>query len=94
MAAVPLVLLSLVQPDPVDERLPTLRFLADEQRQDSSNPLLKRLQRSLLLLIRLAVIVLFALEHNDSQFSTLRRSLDRLDTGEDLFGSFESVWVG
>ncbi len=59
-AAIPLVLLYLVRPDPVRKRLPTLRFLGDERRQDSSNPLLERLQRNLLLLLQLLAILLFA----------------------------------
>ena len=60
LAAIPLVLLYLIRPDPVRKRLPTLRFLGDQRRQDSSNPLLEQLQRNLLLLIQLVAILLFA----------------------------------
>ena len=60
LAAIPLVLLYLIRPDPVRRRLPTLRFLGDERRQDASNPLWERLQRNLLLLIQLLAILVFA----------------------------------
>ena len=60
LAAIPLILLYLIRPDPIRKRLPTLRFLGDESRQDASNPLLERLQRNFLLLIQLLAILLFA----------------------------------
>jgi len=59
-AAIPLVLLYLVRPDPVRYRLPTLRFLREERRTESANPLVERLRRSLLLLIQLLVLLLLA----------------------------------
>ena len=60
LAAIPLILLYLIRPDPVRRRLPTLRFLGDERRKDASNPLLERLQRNFLLLIQLLAILVFA----------------------------------
>ena len=57
LAAVPVVLLYLVQPDPRRIELPTIRFLLDERGEDASNPLFERLKRSLLLLLQLLVIV-------------------------------------
>lgn len=60
LAAVPVVLLYLVQPDPRRVELPTLRFLLDEEGEDAANPLLERLKRSLLLLLQLLVIVTLA----------------------------------
>lgn len=58
--AVPIVLLYLIRPDPSEVQLPTFRFLAEEERQQSSTPLLERLSRSLLLLLQLLVILLLA----------------------------------
>ena len=57
LAAVPVVLLYLIQPDPRRVELPTIRFLLDERREDASNPLFERIKRSLLLLLQLLVIV-------------------------------------
>jgi hypothetical protein len=60
LAAVPVIVLYLVQPDPRRVELPTLRLLLDDDERDASNPLLERLRRSLLLLLQLLVIVAFA----------------------------------
>jgi len=60
LAAVPIVVLYLVQPDPRRVELPTLQFLLDEDERDASNPLLERLRRSLLLLLQLLVVVALA----------------------------------
>jgi hypothetical protein len=60
LAVVPVVVLYLIQPDPVRVDLPTLRFLAEERGSDTSNPLLERLRRNLLLLLQILVIVLLA----------------------------------
>lgn len=59
-AAVPLVVLYLVQPKPKRYRLPTLRFLSRESGQSAASPLLERLRRSLLLLLQLLAIVTLA----------------------------------
>ncbi|QCC47922.1 vWA domain-containing protein [Halobellus limi] len=60
LAAVPVVLLYLVRPDPRRVTLPTVRFLTDADGTSSSRPLLERLKRSALLLLQLLAIVLFA----------------------------------
>ncbi len=58
--AVPIVLLYLIRPDPSEVELPTFRFLTEEERQQSTTPLLERLSRSLLLLLQLLVVLLLA----------------------------------
>jgi len=60
LAAVPILLLYLVRPDPRRVTLPTVRFLRDSDGTSSSTPLLERLKRSALLLLQLLAIVLFA----------------------------------
>ncbi|RLM59293.1 hypothetical protein DVK02_00645 [Halobellus sp. Atlit-31R] len=60
LAAVPVIILYLVRPDPRRVPLPTLRFLTDSDGTASSTPLLERLKRSALLLLQLLAIVLFA----------------------------------
>ncbi|MFD1599687.1 vWA domain-containing protein [Halobellus rarus] len=60
LAAVPVVLLYLIRPDPRRVTLPTVRFLSDSDGRSSSRPLLERLKRSALLLLQLLAIVLFA----------------------------------
>ena len=60
VAAVPVILLYLVRPDPRRVTLPTIRFLTDSDGTSSSTPLLERLKRSALLLLQLLAIVLFA----------------------------------
>ena len=57
LAAVPVVVLYLIQPDPRRVELPTIRFLFEERGEDASNPLLERIKRSLLLLLQLLVVV-------------------------------------
>jgi hypothetical protein len=59
LVAIPIILLYLVRPDPIRERLPTYRFLAQEEGESRSNPFVERLRRNLLLLLQvLAVLVL------------------------------------
>ncbi|MEF8852476.1 MAG: BatA domain-containing protein [Haloarculaceae archaeon] len=58
--AVPVVLLYLIRPDPERVTLPTFRFLAEEERQRATQPLLERLSRSLLLAIQVLAIVALA----------------------------------
>jgi len=58
--AVPIILLYLIRPDPSEVELPTFRFLTEEERQQSTTPLLERLSRSLLLLLQLLIILLLA----------------------------------
>ncbi|MFB6304451.1 MAG: BatA domain-containing protein [Haloferacaceae archaeon] len=60
-ALVPLALLYLVRPDPERTELPTLRFLVEEEGRDSTNPLLERLRRNLLLVLQALVVVALAL---------------------------------
>ncbi|SFG08791.1 N-terminal double-transmembrane domain-containing protein [Halopelagius inordinatus] len=60
LLAVPIVVLYLVRPDPRKVKLPTFRFLAEDRREDASNPLFERLQRSVLLLLQLLAVLLFA----------------------------------
>jgi len=60
LAAVPIVVLYLVRPEPERFELPTFQFLSSEQRQQSTSPLLERLSRSLLLLVQLLVVLLLA----------------------------------
>ena len=57
---VPIVLLYLIRPDPEQVELPTFRFVADEQRQRATTPLLERIARSLLLLIQILAVLLLA----------------------------------
>lgn len=59
-AAVPILLLYLVKPDPEQLSLPTVRFLADESSKESANPVLKRLRRDLLLLVQLLAVAALA----------------------------------
>ncbi|MFB6089527.1 MAG: BatA domain-containing protein [Halobellus sp.] len=61
LAAVPVIVLYLVRPDPRRVTLPTLRFLSDSSGTSSSTPLLERLKRNALLLLQLLAIALFAL---------------------------------
>lgn len=60
IVVVPIILLYLIRPDPSRVELPTFRFLTEEERQQSTTPLLERLSRSLLLLLQLLVILLLA----------------------------------
>jgi hypothetical protein len=60
LAAVPIVILYLIRPEPERVEIPTFRFLVAEERQRSTTPLLERLSRSLLLLIQLLAILLLA----------------------------------
>ncbi|WP_336022539.1 BatA and WFA domain-containing protein [Halobellus salinisoli] len=60
LAAIPVLLLYLVRPDPRRVTLPTVRFLTDSDGTSSSTPLLERLKRSALLLLQLLAIILFA----------------------------------
>jgi len=58
--AIPVVLLYLIRPDPERFELPTFRFLAEEERQRATQPLIERLSRSLLLLIQVLAILALA----------------------------------
>jgi len=58
--AVTLVVPYLIRPDPDRVRLPTVRFLAERERQRSTTPLFERLSRSLLLVIQLVALALLA----------------------------------
>jgi len=60
LAGVPIVLLYLVRPDPPEVDLPTVQFLRQEQRQESTTPLFERLSRSTLLAIQLLAVLLLA----------------------------------
>ena len=60
LAAVPVVVLYLIRPDPARVDLPTLRFLDEDAGTDATNPLLERLRRNLLMLLQVLVIVLLA----------------------------------
>jgi hypothetical protein len=60
-ALVPLALLYLIRPDPERVELPTLDFLVEDEGRDSTNPLVERLRRNLLLLLQALVIVALAL---------------------------------
>ena len=60
LAAVPIILLYLVRPEPSRLELPTFRFLSDAEREDASRPVWERLSRSLLLIIQLMAILVFA----------------------------------
>ncbi|RDI70712.1 vWA domain-containing protein [Halopelagius longus] len=60
LLAVPIIVLYLIRPDPRRVELPTFRFLAEDRREDASNPLFERLQRSVLLLLQLLVVLLVA----------------------------------
>jgi hypothetical protein len=44
-AAIPILILYLVKPDPVALSLPTFRFLVADAEQESTNPVLKRLDK-------------------------------------------------
>ena len=61
LAAVPVVYLYLIQPDPQEIELPTVRFIFEEEEQDSSRPLFDRLRRNTLLLLQLLIIVILAI---------------------------------
>jgi hypothetical protein len=58
--ALPIVILYLVRPDPQRYRLPTLRFLSEDTGEDSTNAVLERLQRNVLLLLQLLVLLALA----------------------------------
>ena len=60
LAVIPILILYLIQPDPQYVKLPTLRFLFDEEGESASNPLLERLSRNLLLLLQLLVVITLA----------------------------------
>jgi hypothetical protein len=60
LAALPVIVLYLIRPDPRRLRLPTTRFLADADGTSSSRPLFERLQRNAVLLLQLLAILLFA----------------------------------
>jgi hypothetical protein len=60
LALLPLAVLYLVRPDPETVRFPTMRFLTEDRKQDTTNPLLERLRRNLLFLLQALVIVLLA----------------------------------
>jgi hypothetical protein len=60
LSVVPLVVLYLVRPDPLEVELPTLRFLTERTRQETTNPILEQLRRNLLLLLQVLVLVLLA----------------------------------
>ncbi|MFC5365769.1 vWA domain-containing protein [Salinirubrum litoreum] len=59
-SVIPVILLYLIRPDPMEVDLPTLRFLVEQTRQDTTNPLLEQLRRNLLLFLQIAVLVLLA----------------------------------
>lgn len=59
-AAVPIVLVYLVRPDPREVELPTLRFLTEGSGAAPDSPALERLRRELLLLLQLLVVVAVA----------------------------------
>jgi hypothetical protein len=58
--AVPIILLYFVRPDPSRMRLPTFRFLREQEKQRATTPLMERLSRSVLLLIQLLALALLA----------------------------------
>ncbi|MFC7250836.1 BatA domain-containing protein [Halomicroarcula sp. GCM10025324] len=58
--AIPIVVLYFIRPEPQRMELPTFRFLANDERQQATNPLLERLSRSLLLLVQLLALLLLA----------------------------------
>jgi len=60
LALIPLAVLYLVRPDPETVRFPTMRFLTEDRKQDTTNPLFERLRRNLLFLLQALVIVLLA----------------------------------
>ena len=60
LAALPVIVLYLIRPEPRRLRLPTVRFLIDAEGTSSSRPLFQRLQRNLVLLLQLLAILLFA----------------------------------
>ncbi len=60
LAALPVIVLYLIRPDPRRLRLPTTRFLVDADGTSSSRPLFERLKRNLVLLLQLLAILLFA----------------------------------
>jgi hypothetical protein len=60
LAAVPIVVLYLIRPDPRRFDLPTLRFLVEDRGTDATNPLLERLRRNILLILQILVVVLLA----------------------------------
>ncbi len=61
LAAVPILVLYLIRPDPRRVDLPTLRFLVEERGTDATNPLFERLRRNLLLILQILVVALLAL---------------------------------
>ncbi|MBB6646128.1 DUF7408 domain-containing protein [Halobellus ruber] len=60
VAALPVIVLYLIRPDPRRLRLPTTRFLIDAEGTSSSRPLFERLKRNVILLLQLLAILLFA----------------------------------
>jgi hypothetical protein len=59
-SVIPVILLYLIRPDPMEVDLPTLRFLTEQTRQDTTNPLLEQLRRNLLLFLQITVLILLA----------------------------------
>lgn len=59
-AAVPIILVYLVRPDPRNIELPTLRFLTEGVGATPDSPALERLRRELLLLLQLLVVIAVA----------------------------------
>ncbi|MFB6223092.1 MAG: BatA domain-containing protein [Haloarcula sp.] len=60
LAALPIVVLYLIQPDPQEVSLPTFQFLVEGERQQSATPFFERLSRSHLLLLQLLVVLVLA----------------------------------
>ena len=60
LAAIPVVILYLIRPDPRRLRLPTVRFLTDGDGTSSSRPLFERLKRNAVFALQLLAILLFA----------------------------------
>ena len=73
--AVTLVVPYLIRPDPDRVRLPTVRFLAERERQRSTTPLFERLSRSLLLVVQLVALALLAVS-----LATPHVPVDRADS--------------
>jgi hypothetical protein len=88
-SVVPVVLLYLIRPDPVEVDLPTLRFLTEQTRQDTANPLLEQLRRNLLLFLQIAVLVLLAVSLASpyvtvSEESTVEETVVVVDTSASM----------
>jgi hypothetical protein len=60
LVGVPIVLLYLIRPDPSRVELPTFRFLSAAERTAARSPIWERLSRSLLLLLQVLAILVFA----------------------------------